>query len=416
LLDLGLARETGLSAHNKPITQVGTFMGTPDFIAPEQANDPRAADARSDLYSLGCTFFYAATGQVPYAGATPLAKLLQHNMGDVPLASQARPDLPGRLVSVLARLMAREPERRFQSATALLAGLNASESAPRPALWHRFQGDWVKAVAFSPDGRWLAFGGVGKVVRLVELSTGKPLWERPQPSGVLSLAFSTDGRWLAWGTEDGPLALADASTGEPVAQGIGHASHLNSLAFLSSAQVVTGSHDGTLRLWEVPTARPLHVWPAHTGPIWAVSAARGLAVSCGQDRAVRCWSVATGQACGGAGLSLPATCGAMSSDGSRIAAGDGGGELRLFNSSWAELARVNAHAGRMTALAWSSDGQAFLTSGRDQMVKGWSATGQPLFSLEGHAGWALCVAWCPGAPLIASGGADRQVFVWRLGA
>jgi serine/threonine-protein kinase len=414
LLDLGLARETGLSANNKPITQVGSFMGTPDFIAPEQANDPRAADGRSDLYSLGCTFYYAATGQTPYAGATPLAKLIQHSMGEVPLASQARPGLPDRLVSVLARLMARDPDRRFQSAAALLAALNAGEPARRPALWHRFQsGDWVKAVAFSPDGRWLAFGGVGKQVRLFELSSGRELWQKPQASAVLSLAFSPDGRWLAWGTEDGALTLADANVGEAVAQGAGHASHLNSLAFLLPTQVVTGSHDGTLRLWEVPTARQTHVWPAHTGPIWAVSAARGVIVSCGQDRAVRCWSV-MGQDRGQANLSLPATCGALSPDGSRVAAG-GGGELQLFNSSMAELARVSAHAGRMTALTWSPDGHSLLTSGRDQTVKGWSATGEALFSLEGHTGWALCVAWSTGAPLIASGGADRQVFVWRMG-
>jgi WD40 repeat protein len=64
---------------------------------------------------------------------------------------------------------------------------------------------------------------------------------------------------------------------------------------------------------------------------------------------------------------------------------------------------------------WSPDGHALLTSGRDQLVKGWGATGEVLFSLQAHAGWALCVAWSHGAPLIASGGADRQVFVWRMG-
>src|SRR5438105_8836747 len=70
VLDLGLAR-MHLSAHarsSKSLTQFGDVMGTADYMAPEQAEDPHHADIRADLYSLGCTFYFLLTGQVPFAG------------------------------------------------------------------------------------------------------------------------------------------------------------------------------------------------------------------------------------------------------------------------------------------------------------------------------------------------------------
>ena len=79
-------------------------MGTPDFVAPEQASDPRAADVRSDLYGLGCTFYYVLTGQPPYAGATPLAKLMQHQLNDIPPLGEG---VPAGLSAIIRRMMAK---------------------------------------------------------------------------------------------------------------------------------------------------------------------------------------------------------------------------------------------------------------------------------------------------------------------
>src|SRR5213078_4650775 len=116
------ARQTGLDQPGQEgLTLAGSFMGTPDYVAPEQANDARAADPRSDLYGLGCTMFHAVTGQPPYTGVSPLEKLVQHHSAEVPLASKLRPGLPGRLVAILRRLMAKKPEDRYPDAAALLA-------------------------------------------------------------------------------------------------------------------------------------------------------------------------------------------------------------------------------------------------------------------------------------------------------
>src|SRR5262249_15765143 len=73
LLDLGLARFSQTEAEEdllSSLTTPGLFMGTVDFVAPEQAENPKIADIRSDLYSLGCTFYFALTGQVPFPAET----------------------------------------------------------------------------------------------------------------------------------------------------------------------------------------------------------------------------------------------------------------------------------------------------------------------------------------------------------
>jgi serine/threonine protein kinase len=116
LLDLGLALPTQLPAERvEP-------AGTPDFMAPEQAHG-RAVDGRSDLYSLGCTFYYLLTGHVPYPGGTCAEKLLRHGL-DVPGAVRdLRPDVPLAVAAIVERLMAKEPEDRYPGPAAVAAVL-----------------------------------------------------------------------------------------------------------------------------------------------------------------------------------------------------------------------------------------------------------------------------------------------------
>src|SRR5262249_54333549 len=74
VLDMGLARLEAAPGEGSdgadPLTQEGAVMGTPDYVAPEQATDSRRADIRADLYSLGCTLYFLLTGKVPFPGGT----------------------------------------------------------------------------------------------------------------------------------------------------------------------------------------------------------------------------------------------------------------------------------------------------------------------------------------------------------
>ena len=125
IVDMGLARLFDSVAVNGGVTQSGVTLGTFDYISPEQALDPRRADLRSDIYSLGCTFYHALTGQPPVPEGTAAKKLHAHQY-DSPLDPRdLNPAVPEALAAVLAKMMAKDPARRYATAEELIADLQA---------------------------------------------------------------------------------------------------------------------------------------------------------------------------------------------------------------------------------------------------------------------------------------------------
>src|SRR5262249_60828151 len=92
LLDLGLARRESVDdgTQSTALTQEGSVLGTPDYIAPEQALRAHSADIRADLYSLGCTLFFLLTGQPPFPGGALTEKLLRHQLDAPPTLARCR--------------------------------------------------------------------------------------------------------------------------------------------------------------------------------------------------------------------------------------------------------------------------------------------------------------------------------------
>ncbi len=124
IVDMGLARLHQM-AGDRDLTISGMTLGTFDYISPEQARDPREADVRSDLYSLGCTMFFMLVGRPPFADGTMVQKLLQHQQEQPPAIEKLRPDVPRRLAGIIARLMAKKPGDRYQRPADLVADLAA---------------------------------------------------------------------------------------------------------------------------------------------------------------------------------------------------------------------------------------------------------------------------------------------------
>ncbi len=123
LIDMGLARMQKLGTSANDLTASGVTLGTFDYISPEQARDPRNADARSDIYSLGCTLFFMLTGRPPFPEGTVLQKLLQHQEIEPPDIRQFRPDLPDEVSRLVRKMMAKEPRRRYQDTPKLIEAL-----------------------------------------------------------------------------------------------------------------------------------------------------------------------------------------------------------------------------------------------------------------------------------------------------
>jgi serine/threonine-protein kinase len=131
ILDMGLARVEAPAGGEESgtLTQAHAVLGTPDFIAPEQARNSRDADTRSDLYSLGCTFHFILTGEVPFPAEAPMEKLLKHYLEAAPMVESLRPGVPPAVGRVVRRLMAKAPEQRYQTPAELAAVLAALPAA-----------------------------------------------------------------------------------------------------------------------------------------------------------------------------------------------------------------------------------------------------------------------------------------------
>jgi serine/threonine protein kinase len=136
ILDMGLAL---LAQAEKPaaLTFNGQCFGTPDYMAPEQWSDAHTCDARSDLYSLGCTLYFLLVGRPPYHSETypsTANKMKGHMLDAIPDLALARPDVPAGVVAIYLKLMAKIPSERFGSADELATALAAwAEALPAPS-------------------------------------------------------------------------------------------------------------------------------------------------------------------------------------------------------------------------------------------------------------------------------------------
>jgi serine/threonine protein kinase len=123
ILDFGLAKMASERGQGKGLTASNSYMGTPDYSAPEQATDARTADIRADIYSLGCTLYALLAGHPPFQEDTPIKTILAHlETKPVPLP-ELRPDVPAELWAVVAKMLAKQPEKRYQTPAAVAAAL-----------------------------------------------------------------------------------------------------------------------------------------------------------------------------------------------------------------------------------------------------------------------------------------------------
>ena len=124
--DLGLARSIDDTLETN-ITRAGTTVGTVDYMSPEQARNSKSADIRSDLYSLGCTWYQMLTGQPPYPEGSVTNKLQAHAVKPLPDPRELNENIPEGLIAILQRMTAKKPEDRYQTPAELLHDLTNSK-------------------------------------------------------------------------------------------------------------------------------------------------------------------------------------------------------------------------------------------------------------------------------------------------
>ncbi len=172
LTDYGLAKgET-----DDALTQLDATLGTPQYISPEQAKNPRDADIRSDIYSLGATLYAMLAGKPPFAGETmaaTLTKVLYER--PKPLAVEA-PEVSPALAYLVERMMAKDRRYRYQTPTELLRDLRALEEG-RLSVPAGFKGD-IEQFVETRRRRSMWLVGAGLVAAAVALAAGVMVWER----------------------------------------------------------------------------------------------------------------------------------------------------------------------------------------------------------------------------------------------
>jgi serine/threonine protein kinase len=143
LLDMGLARTSDEIDASLTKDHDERMLGTVDYLAPEQALDSHLVDPRADIYSLGCTLYFALTGHPPFPEGTLAQRVLMHQTKEPAEIASKRPDVPASLVAICRRMMAKSPSTRYQSAL---------ETSQALADWiGRFDRGETRAAPAKPD-------------------------------------------------------------------------------------------------------------------------------------------------------------------------------------------------------------------------------------------------------------------------
>jgi serine/threonine protein kinase/putative intracellular protease/amidase len=168
ILDFGLSRFGQASLADDPtaatpanpqavaaLTAVGAALGTPDYIAPEQADDSSQCDIRADIYALGCTLFYLLTGRPPFASGSALERIEAHRSQSPPSLRVLRADVPAEVEQIVQRMLAKAPSARFQEPREVAEALQAWSRGTSPPVV-------VTSVATKPRSTHRAVRGSGR--------------------------------------------------------------------------------------------------------------------------------------------------------------------------------------------------------------------------------------------------------------
>jgi WD40 repeat protein len=587
ITDFGLAKFVG----GEPgLTQTGAILGTPSYMAPEQASSSTGAvGPAADVYALGSILYELLTGRPPFKAESSLATLHQVVSSEPVPVCRLQPNVPHDLETICLKCLAKEPARRYASAAELaeelgrfhrdepiharplgaparlarwcrrnpalaavsvlalaaliataglavwfgvyqyraaaelqdalqeaqaqrraadrstasatydrgltlceqgdvdrgllwladslriatraehadlervirtsLAGWGQSSPALRAHLVHR---DWIRSIAFSPDGDRAATGSLDHRACLWETASGRLIAELLHDDVVQTVAFSSDGQLLLttagreahlWdGTsgralsqsfthpsvistavfsprgnklllagEDGVAQLWQVDSGGRAGACLVHQGRINAVAFSPDGHLlVTGSADHTACLWDTEAGTCLHRWTHRLDVLVVAFSPDEQTVLTGSvDETARLWQISSGQEIGSPlKLGGPVEAMAFSSDGRTLALGCKDWKVYLWRRGMDAFSgdpQLLFHLAPVTSVAFSPDGRMLATGSKDGLARVWEVeTGNLLSAPLQHLGEVDAVSFNPNGRTILTAGREPSARLWRI--
>lgn len=283
----------------------------------------------------------------------------------------------------------------------------------------------VHAIAFAPDGRWLATGSDDNTVRLWDPATRRIIRVlEGHNEWVRGVTFSPDGRRLATGSDDSTVRLWDPASDQPPAVIPAHG-RVRGVAFSPDGHLLaTGSSDRAVRLWNPATRGIIHTLQGHGDVVSHGDVVNGVAfspdgsllASGSSDHIVCLWAPASGQLITTLDTGARVFKVAFSPDGRLLASVGAACTVQLWDPADRKVINtLEGHTGFVNGVVFSRNGRQLATAGDDGAVRLWNpVTGQLIASLEGRTGPVLGVAFSPNTPQLVTSGNEGAVSMWDL--
>lgn len=282
---------------------------------------------------------------------------------------------------------------------------------------YRGHSEPVLALAWAPNGRYIASGSKDQTVQVWRAATGGKIFtHRAHTSGVVAAAWSPDSKRIASAEVDGTVQIWDAATGSEVFTGK-LSSRIYFVAWSPDGErIALASDDQAVQIWDA-IGNPLFAYRGHTDHVRAVAwSPDGQRIaSASRDNTVQIWDVAGKTLFTYRGHSSSVYTVAWSSDGERMASASADQTVQVWNLSTSKpLISYSGHTDAVLAIAWSPDSKHIVSASDDYTAQIWEAiTGNLVFTYRGHADYIRTIGWSPDGTHIASGSYDNTVQVWQ---